>query len=60
MSLFYGFTHPQAVTAASRIAELAPGDLNRMAFTSGGSEGIEQALALVRLYWSKSIRPGRR
>jgi putrescine aminotransferase len=52
VSLFYGFTHPQAVTAAARIAELAPGDLNRVAFTSGGSEAIEQALALVRLYWS--------
>ena len=58
MSLFYGFTHPQAVTAASRLAALLPGDLDRIAFTSGGSEAIEQALALVRLYWSK-VDPAR-
>ncbi len=53
VSLFYGFTHPQAVTAATRLAALTPGDLDRLIFTSGGSEAIEQALALVRLYWSK-------
>ena len=58
VSLFYGFTHPQAVTAASRLASLLPGDLDRIAFTSGGSEAIEQALALVRLYWSK-VDPAR-
>ena len=58
VSLFYGFTHPQAVTAASRLAALLPGDLDRIAFTSGGSEAIEQALALVRLYWSK-VDPAR-
>jgi putrescine aminotransferase len=58
VALFYGFTHPQAVTAAARLAELTPGDLDRIAFTSGGSEAIEQALALVRLYWSK-VDPAR-
>ena len=58
VSLFYGFTHPQAVTAATRLAALLPGDLDRIAFTSGGSEAIEQALALVRLYWSK-VDPAR-
>jgi putrescine aminotransferase len=58
VSLFYGFTHPQAVTAAARLAALTPGDLDRIAFTSGGSEAIEQALALVRLYWSK-VDPAR-
>jgi putrescine aminotransferase len=58
VSLFYGFSHPQAITAAARLAELAPGDLDQIAFTSGGSEAIEQALALVRLYWSK-VDPAR-
>jgi putrescine aminotransferase len=58
VSLFYGFTHPQAVTAAARLASLLPGDLDRIAFTSGGSEAIEQALALVRLHWSK-VDPAR-
>jgi putrescine aminotransferase len=58
VSLFYGFTHPQAVRAAARLAALTPGDLDRLVFTSGGSEAIEQALALVRLYWSK-VDPAR-
>ena len=35
---------------AERIAKLAPGDLNRVFFTSGGSEAVESALKLVRNY----------
>ena len=37
------FAHPRAIELAARIAELAPGDLNRVFFTSGGSEAVESA-----------------
>ena len=40
--------HPRAVELAARIAGLAPGDLNRVFFTSGGSESVETALKFVR------------
>jgi adenosylmethionine-8-amino-7-oxononanoate aminotransferase len=42
--------HPRAIELAERIAMLAPGDLNRVFFTSGGSEAVESALKLARSY----------
>ena len=42
--------HPRAIELAERVAELAPGDLNRVFFTSGGSEAVESALKLARAY----------
>ncbi len=41
---------PRAIELATRIASLAPADLNRVFFTSGGSEAVESALKLVRNY----------
>ena len=42
--------HPRAAELAERIAGLAPGDLNRVFFTSGGSESVESALKLARSF----------
>ena len=44
----WSYTHPRAIELAARIAQLAPGDLNRVFFTSGGSEAVESAWKLVR------------
>jgi adenosylmethionine-8-amino-7-oxononanoate aminotransferase len=44
----WSYAHPQAIELAARIASYAPGDLNRVFFTSGGSEAVESALKLVR------------
>jgi adenosylmethionine-8-amino-7-oxononanoate aminotransferase len=46
----WSYAHPRAIELAARIASLAPGDLNRVFFTSGGSEAVESALKLVRQY----------
>jgi adenosylmethionine-8-amino-7-oxononanoate aminotransferase len=46
----WGYAHPRAIELAARIASLAPGDLNRVFFTSGGSEAVESALKLARNY----------
>ncbi|HXQ89749.1 MAG TPA: aspartate aminotransferase family protein [Solirubrobacterales bacterium] len=46
----WSYAHPKAIQLASRIASLAPGDLNRVFFTSGGSEAVESALKLARNY----------
>ena len=43
----WSYAHPRAIELASRIASLAPGDLNRVFFTSGGSEAVESALKLA-------------
>jgi adenosylmethionine-8-amino-7-oxononanoate aminotransferase len=46
----WSYAHPRAIELAARIAQLAPGDLNRVFFTSGGSEAVESALKLIRSY----------
>jgi adenosylmethionine-8-amino-7-oxononanoate aminotransferase len=46
----WSYAHPRAIELASRIAELAPGDLSRVFFTSGGSEAVESAIKLSRAY----------
>jgi adenosylmethionine-8-amino-7-oxononanoate aminotransferase len=46
----WSYAHPRAIELAARLAELAPGDLNRVFFTSGGSEAVESALKLARNY----------
>jgi adenosylmethionine-8-amino-7-oxononanoate aminotransferase len=44
----WSYAHPRSIELASKVAELAPGDLNRVFFTSGGSEAVESAWKLAR------------
>ena len=46
----WSYAHPPAIELAARVAGLAPGDLNRVFFTSGGSEAVESAWKLARNY----------
>src|SRR6476659_870154 len=46
--ILWSYAHPGAIELAARIATLAPADLNRVFFTSGGSEAVESALKLAR------------
>jgi adenosylmethionine-8-amino-7-oxononanoate aminotransferase len=46
----WSYAHPRAVELAAEVAKLAPGDLNRLFFVSGGSEAIESAWKLARQY----------
>jgi adenosylmethionine-8-amino-7-oxononanoate aminotransferase len=46
----WSYAHPRAIELAARLADLAPGELNRVFFTSGGSESVESALKLARSY----------
>jgi adenosylmethionine-8-amino-7-oxononanoate aminotransferase len=44
------YAHPPAIELAAKLAALAPGDLNRVFFTTGGSEAVESAWKLARQY----------
>src|SRR2546423_14079276 len=44
----WSYAHPRAIELAAKVASLAPGDLNRVFFTSGGSEAVASAIKLVR------------
>ena len=46
----FQFAHPQAFELASRIAALAPGDLNRVFFCNSGSEAVDTALKIALAY----------
>jgi adenosylmethionine-8-amino-7-oxononanoate aminotransferase len=46
----WSYAHPACIELADRIAALTPGDLNRVFFTSGGSEAVESAWKLSRAY----------
>jgi len=46
----WSYAHPRAIELAAEVARLAPGDLNRLFFVSGGSEAIEAAWKLARQY----------
>jgi len=55
----WSYAHQPAVELAARLAELAPGDLNRVFFTSGGGEAVESAWKLVRQYYTEIGEPRR-
>jgi adenosylmethionine-8-amino-7-oxononanoate aminotransferase len=46
----WSYAHPRAIELAQEVASLAPGDLNRVFFVSGGSEAVESAWKLARAY----------
>jgi adenosylmethionine-8-amino-7-oxononanoate aminotransferase len=55
----WSYAHPRSIELAARIAELAPGNLNRVFFTSGGSEAVESAWKLAKAYQAARGAPRR-
>jgi adenosylmethionine-8-amino-7-oxononanoate aminotransferase len=47
----WSYAHPRAIELAGEVASLAPGDLNRVFFVSGGSEAVESAWKLARQFY---------
>jgi len=55
----WSYAHPRAVELAERLADIAPGDLERVFFTTGGSEAVESAWKLARQYFQATGQPRR-
>jgi len=55
----WSYAHPRSIELAVRIADLAPGNLNRVFFTSGGSEAVESAWKLAKAYHAAREEPRR-
>src|SRR6201988_1293522 len=49
----WSYAHPTAIELAQRLAGLAPGDLNRVFFTTSGSEAVESAWKLAKQYFKR-------
>ena len=55
----WSYAHPRAIELAERLANYAPGDLNRVFFTTSGSEAVESAWKLAKQYFKLTGQPGR-
>jgi adenosylmethionine-8-amino-7-oxononanoate aminotransferase len=55
----WSYGHPAAIELAAKLAALSPGDLNRVFFTTGGSEAVESAWKLARQYFRAIGQPQR-
>ncbi len=53
----WSYAHPQAAALAERLSQHAPGDLNRVFFTTGGGEAVETAWKLARQYFKAVGKP---
>ncbi|MEJ7796506.1 MAG: aminotransferase class III-fold pyridoxal phosphate-dependent enzyme, partial [Nocardioides sp.] len=53
----WSYAHPSAIELAERVAGYAPGDLNRVFFTSGGGEAVETAWKLAKNYFKLVGKP---
>jgi adenosylmethionine-8-amino-7-oxononanoate aminotransferase len=53
----WSYAHPGAIDLAERVAGYAPGDLNRVFFTTGGGEAVESAWKLAKQYFKLTGKP---
>jgi adenosylmethionine-8-amino-7-oxononanoate aminotransferase len=55
----WSYAHPPAIDLAERLSAHAPGDLNRVFFTTGGGEAVETAWKLAKQYWKLVGKPAK-
>ncbi|WP_085044225.1 aspartate aminotransferase family protein [Ensifer aridi] len=56
---YFGLGSEPAIRLASELAERAPGDLNHVYFTLGGSDAIDSTIRFIRYYWIALGEPQR-
>ncbi len=57
VSAYIGTSNEPAIRLAARVADLAPGDLNTVFFTTGGAESNETAFKTARFFWNLQGKP---
>ncbi|GAA3025350.1 aspartate aminotransferase family protein [Kitasatospora albolonga] len=53
----WSYAHPKAIELAERLANYAPGDLNKVFFSTGGGEAVETAWKLAKQYFKLTGKP---
>jgi len=56
---YFGLASEPPIRLAARLAEMAPGDLDHVYFTLGGSDAVDTTIRLIRYYWQAMGQPGR-
>ena len=59
-STFYNFTHPKAAQLAEKLAQLAPGNLNRVYFGNSGSVANDSAIRILHHYFNRLGKPNKK
>jgi adenosylmethionine-8-amino-7-oxononanoate aminotransferase len=54
---YFSFGSEPAIKLAAKLAELAPGDLNHVFFTLGGSDAVDTAIRFIRYHSNVTGRP---
>jgi len=57
---FFQTTHPPVVSLSAKLAELAPGDLNHVFYSLGGSDANDTNMRLARVYWAQKGKPSKK
>jgi putrescine aminotransferase len=57
---FFKTTNQPAVALAQRIASLAPAGLNHVFFACSGSEAVDTALRMARVFWQTKGQPNKK
>jgi putrescine aminotransferase len=57
---FFKTTNQPAAALAQRLARLAPGDLNHAFFACSGSEAVDSALRIARVFWQTLRQPNKK
>ena len=55
----WSFAHPTAIELSDRLAAEAPGDLNKVFFSCGGSESVETAWKVIKQYFKLIGKPSK-
>lgn len=57
---YFHFASESTVLLAQRIAKLAPGNLNKVFFTLGGSDAVDSAIKIIRYYFNALGKPDKK
>ncbi|TBY26098.1 aspartate aminotransferase family protein [Rhizobium leguminosarum] len=56
---YFGLGSEPAIRLAGELADRAPGDLNHVYFTLGGSDAVDSTIRFIRYYWNARGKPER-
>ena len=56
---YFGLGSEPAIRLAAELAERAPGDLNHVYFTLGGSDAVDSTVRFIRYYWNARGKPNK-
>ncbi|MBY5835272.1 aspartate aminotransferase family protein (plasmid) [Rhizobium leguminosarum] len=56
---YFGLGSEPAIRLAGELADRAPGDLNHVYFTLGGSDAVDSTIRFIRYYWHARGQPQR-